>query len=104
MAVVDADDGAAVVVRLSAAPPPTARPTERTAAAARGVPGRVDLRCFARVRPVGRSVLDSALTARESDVRRAVTGMVVSQTPARLAVGFGLGFIARSAPADFTPG
>src|SRR5207248_9583430 len=25
-------------------------------------------------------------------------------TPARLAVGFGLGFIARSAPADFTPG
>ena len=57
-------------------------PTVRTAAAARGVPGRVvDLRCFARVRPVGRFVLDSAvwLTARRSDVRRAVTGMVVSR-------------------------
>jgi hypothetical protein len=78
--VVAAEAVAGEAVTERAAPLPTARPTDRTAAAARGVAGLVDLRCLAGVRPKGRTVLMSFwLTARESDVRRAVTGMVVSR-------------------------
>jgi hypothetical protein len=51
VAVVLAEAVAGDAVRLIAAPPPTARPTDRTAAVARGVADLVGLRCFARVRP-----------------------------------------------------